>query len=141
MIPKCPNQVFLWYRLVKYQENTDRYQTKIPNRDATLDFSVTAVQIFRHLTFTKQKKGRKYDPVYNLGAYNYPNNTNIVSLLPLNYPSSVLAVLLHQADLRRYLFWGRKGMFLCFYVKKIGACGHPLKIPQFFRKGIRVPLY
>ncbi len=26
---------------------------------------------------------------------------------------------LRQADLRRNLFWGRKGMFLCFYVKKI----------------------
>jgi hypothetical protein len=26
---------------------------------------------------------------------------------------------LRQADLRRYLFSGGKGMFLCFYVKKI----------------------
>jgi hypothetical protein len=26
---------------------------------------------------------------------------------------------LRQADLRRYLFLGGKGMFLCFYVKKI----------------------
>jgi hypothetical protein len=26
---------------------------------------------------------------------------------------------LRQADLQRYLFWGRKGMFLCFYVQKI----------------------
>ena len=26
---------------------------------------------------------------------------------------------LRQADLQRYLFWGGKGMFLCFYVKKI----------------------
>jgi hypothetical protein len=25
---------------------------------------------------------------------------------------------LRQADLRMYLFWGGKGMFLCFYVKK-----------------------
>jgi hypothetical protein len=32
-----PDRVFLRYRLVKYQENTDRYQTKIPNRDATLE--------------------------------------------------------------------------------------------------------
>ncbi len=44
---------------------------------------------------------------------------NIVSLPPFNYPPSVLAVLLRQADLQRYLFLGRKGMFLCFYVKKI----------------------
>jgi hypothetical protein len=35
-IPKRTNQVFLRYRLVKYRENTDRYQTEIPNRDATL---------------------------------------------------------------------------------------------------------
>jgi hypothetical protein len=26
---------------------------------------------------------------------------------------------LRQADLQRYLFWGGKGMFLCFYVQKI----------------------
>jgi hypothetical protein len=24
-----------------------------------------------------------------------------------------------QADLQMYLFWGGKGMFLCFYVKKV----------------------
>jgi hypothetical protein len=34
--PKRPDQVFLWYQLVKYRENTDRYQTEIPNQDATL---------------------------------------------------------------------------------------------------------
>jgi hypothetical protein len=28
-------------------------------------------------------------------------------------------VLLRQADLQIYLFWGGKGMFLCFYVKKM----------------------
>ncbi len=33
---KGPYQVFLWYWLGKYQENTNQYQTKIPNRDATL---------------------------------------------------------------------------------------------------------
>jgi hypothetical protein len=55
---------------------------------------------------------------------------NIVSLPPLNYPPSVLAVLLRQADLRRYLFGGGKGMFLCFYVKKNCACGHPLTSPN-----------
>jgi hypothetical protein len=31
-----PYQVFLWYRLGKYQENTNRYHTEIPNRDTTL---------------------------------------------------------------------------------------------------------
>jgi hypothetical protein len=31
-----PYQVFLWYRLEKYQENTNRYHTKIPNRDTAL---------------------------------------------------------------------------------------------------------
>ena len=30
-IPKNPYQVFLWYWLVKYQENSDQYQTEIPN--------------------------------------------------------------------------------------------------------------
>ncbi len=30
-------------------------------------------------------------------------------------PSTVL----RQPDFQRYLFWGRKGMFLCFYVKKV----------------------
>jgi hypothetical protein len=38
-IPKRPDQVFLWYQLVKYQENTNRYRTEIPNRDATLNYS------------------------------------------------------------------------------------------------------
>ncbi len=33
---KGPYQVFLWYRLGKYQENTNRYHTEIPNRDTTL---------------------------------------------------------------------------------------------------------
>ncbi len=31
-----PYRVFLWYRLGKYQENTNRYHTKIPNQDTTL---------------------------------------------------------------------------------------------------------
>ncbi len=31
-----PYQVFLWYRLGKYQENTNQYHTEIPNRDTTL---------------------------------------------------------------------------------------------------------
>ncbi len=35
------------------------------------DFSVTVVQICKHLT----KKGLKNNPVYNLGAYNFPQNT------------------------------------------------------------------
>ncbi len=33
---KGPYQVFFWYWLGKYQENTNRYHTKIPNRDSTL---------------------------------------------------------------------------------------------------------
>ncbi len=33
-----PYQVFLWYRLGKYQENTNRYHTEIPNWDTTLVF-------------------------------------------------------------------------------------------------------
>jgi hypothetical protein len=36
-VVKRPDRVFLWYRLVKYRENTDRYQTEILNRDATLE--------------------------------------------------------------------------------------------------------
>jgi hypothetical protein len=32
-----PYQVFLWYWLGKYQENTNQYYTKIPNWDTTLD--------------------------------------------------------------------------------------------------------
>ncbi len=39
IVPKNPYQVFLWYRLVKYQENTNQYRTKIPNRDTALVFS------------------------------------------------------------------------------------------------------
>jgi hypothetical protein len=35
---KDPYQVFLRYRLGKYQENTNRYHTEIPNRDTTLVF-------------------------------------------------------------------------------------------------------
>jgi hypothetical protein len=35
-IPKCTNQVFLWYRLVKYQDNTNQYQPNIPNCKTTL---------------------------------------------------------------------------------------------------------
>jgi hypothetical protein len=35
-ISKRPDQVFLRYRLGKYRENTNRYQTKIPNRGTTL---------------------------------------------------------------------------------------------------------
>ncbi len=30
---------------------------------------------------------------------------------------------LRQPDLQRYIFLGRKGMFLCFYVKKIVPVG------------------
>ena len=30
-----PYQVFLWYRLGKYQENTNRYHTEIPNRKSS----------------------------------------------------------------------------------------------------------
>ena len=41
-IPKISYQVFLRYRLVKYRENTDRYRTEIPNRDATLFFTTFA---------------------------------------------------------------------------------------------------
>ncbi len=38
-----PYRVFLWYRLGKYQENTNRYHIKIPNWDATLEnWGVTA---------------------------------------------------------------------------------------------------
>ncbi len=36
LIPKCTNQDFIWYRLVKYQENTNQYQPKIPIQCATL---------------------------------------------------------------------------------------------------------
>jgi hypothetical protein len=36
-IPKCPDQVFLWYWLEKYRENTDPYQTEIPNWGTTLE--------------------------------------------------------------------------------------------------------
>jgi hypothetical protein len=36
-IPKCTNQVFLRHRLVKYQENTNRYQPIIPNQGTTLE--------------------------------------------------------------------------------------------------------
>jgi hypothetical protein len=47
-IPKRPDQVFLRYRLVKYRENTNQYQTKIPNQDdATLDnFSALTSLVF-----------------------------------------------------------------------------------------------
>jgi hypothetical protein len=31
-----PCQVFLWYRLGNYQENTNQYHTEIPNWDTTL---------------------------------------------------------------------------------------------------------
>ncbi len=34
-----PYRVFLWYRLGKYQENTNQYHTEIPNRDTTLDIT------------------------------------------------------------------------------------------------------
>jgi hypothetical protein len=34
--PKRPDQVFLWYRLGKYQENTNQYQTELPNWGTTL---------------------------------------------------------------------------------------------------------
>ncbi len=34
--PKCTNQVFLWYRLVTYRENSNRYQPNIPNHETTL---------------------------------------------------------------------------------------------------------
>jgi hypothetical protein len=33
IVPKNPYRVFLRYRLVKYRENTNRYQTEIPNWD------------------------------------------------------------------------------------------------------------
>jgi hypothetical protein len=36
IVPKNPYRVFLWYRLVKYRENTNQYQTEILNRDTTL---------------------------------------------------------------------------------------------------------
>ncbi len=36
-IPKCPNQVCLWYWLGKYRENTNRYQTEIPNQGTALE--------------------------------------------------------------------------------------------------------
>ncbi len=35
-ITKRPDQVFLWYRLGKYRENTKQYWTKIPNQGTTL---------------------------------------------------------------------------------------------------------
>ncbi len=34
---KGPYRVFLWYWLGKYQENTNQYHIKIPNRDRTLE--------------------------------------------------------------------------------------------------------
>jgi hypothetical protein len=42
-IPKRTNQVFLRYRLGKYWENTNRYQTKIPNWDATLKYTLSKI--------------------------------------------------------------------------------------------------
>jgi hypothetical protein len=38
-----PYQDFLWYRLGKYQENTNRYHTKIPNWDTTLKILLVAI--------------------------------------------------------------------------------------------------
>ena len=46
LIPKNPYRAFLWYLLVKYWENTNRYWTEIPNQDATLE-----------LTFLNSPKG------------------------------------------------------------------------------------
>jgi hypothetical protein len=36
IIPKCTDQVFLWYRFGKYQEILTEYQPNIPNRYTTL---------------------------------------------------------------------------------------------------------
>ncbi len=50
-----PYQVFLWYRLGKYQENTNQYHTKIPNWDTTLNFRSHNFQtesIFKRVAFT-----------------------------------------------------------------------------------------
>jgi hypothetical protein len=51
-------------------------RTAEPNKFAVsmTDFSVTIAEICKHLT----KKGRKNDPVYNLGAHNFPKNTPIL---------------------------------------------------------------
>jgi hypothetical protein len=38
-IPKHPDRVFLWYRFGKYRKNTNQYQTEIPNRGTTLEFT------------------------------------------------------------------------------------------------------
>ena len=46
IMPKNPYRVFLWCRLVKYRENTNRYRTEIPNRDATLVKSELPVWTF-----------------------------------------------------------------------------------------------
>jgi hypothetical protein len=37
IIPKCTDQVFLWYRFGKYQEIPTEYRPKIPNQDTTLE--------------------------------------------------------------------------------------------------------
>jgi hypothetical protein len=36
LIPKCTDQVILWYQYGKYQGNTDQYQPKLPNEYTTL---------------------------------------------------------------------------------------------------------
>ncbi len=43
---KRPYQVFLWYRLGKYRKNTNRYHTKIPNRDTTLQITIDFLASF-----------------------------------------------------------------------------------------------
>ncbi len=45
-----PYQVFLWYRLRKYQENTNQYHTEIPNRDTTLEISFFPQPLLKLLT-------------------------------------------------------------------------------------------
>jgi hypothetical protein len=81
------------------------------------DFSVTVVQIFKRLTFTKQKNGRKYDPVYNLGVYNYPKNTPV--FLDGYQSSSVLTYTMSIVEIQLWLYFQnnmpvfKRNMMLC----------------------------
>ncbi len=47
-ISKCTNQVFLWYRLVQYQENTNQYRPKTPNCKTTLEKFFSGYNIMIH---------------------------------------------------------------------------------------------
>jgi hypothetical protein len=53
LIPKITDQVFLWYRYGKYQENIDQHQPKVPNCYTTLVNTTEAVPMAKNTTFAK----------------------------------------------------------------------------------------